>query len=610
MGLFNELKKRNVFRVGAAYLVSAWVIIQVSDIILDSIEAPSWVMQSLLLALGLGFIVALIISWAYELTADGLKKEKDVTRDDSIANVTAKKLEYITLAGVVLVVALFAYQQTNPIDVSTEPTSQVEAIKAVTNSANTKKSIAVLPFVNMSNDPSQEYFSDGMTEEILNVLVKNKQLLVAARTSAFSYKGKNKDIRTIGKELGVDHVLEGSVRRADDELRITAQLIRVDDGFHLWSETYDRKLEKIFVLQEDIAKDISKALSAPLGIKSAQLITNRTTDITAYDLFLKGRVLLRKRGKSIEQAAILMEEVIQKDPEYAPARAMYALALDYIPGYLSSYQNKPLNLQKLTADSLKNARIAVRLDPTLAMAHFALANNYREHLNWSLAEDSYLKALAIEPNNIDVIEDYAQFLQVVGRVKESTAEAKRGYELEPNTPLAILNYIDKLLFGFAKPDYNKIEKLAFQVLSMEPESIWARIMLDYIYASQKQYQKAIDNYEGCRECSLSADVRARLYYLEQLVSDTKPIETKIPMVEMIDLKLVFDIGGNGAVLDTMEQINDYDSMAYYQTPFMSEIRKTERFKTVMQYLGLADYWRLRHWPDFCHSISDTDFECD
>ena len=208
MSLFNELKKRNVFRVGLAYVISAWVIAQVVDLVLDGIKAPDWVMQALLLGLGLGFIAALIIAWAYELTPEGIKREKDVVRDDSITNITAKKLDYITLFAALGVLAIFVYQQLNPAFVNQvvedKPIKTESSInhakdkradptlpKAQTPIETSNKSIAILPFVNMSNDPSQEYFSDGITEEILNVLVKNNQLLVAARTSAFAYKGKN-----------------------------------------------------------------------------------------------------------------------------------------------------------------------------------------------------------------------------------------------------------------------------------------------------------------------------------------------------------------------------------------------------------------------------------
>ena len=626
MNLFNELKRRNVFKVAVAYAIVSWLVLQIIGSIVPIIEAPDWVAKTILMLLVVGFPVALLLAWAFELTPEGIKKELEIDSQDSVTSQTGQQLNGFIVVGLILAIGFIVYQQfylttehSKDITDKTQDTSEVTDLNNATtnetqtvkvNTQSSQKSIAVLPFVNMSNDSSQEYFSDGMTEEILNVLVKNKQLLVTARTSAFAYKGKNIDIRTIGKELGVEHILEGSVRRAGDDLRITAQLIRVSDGFHLWSETYDRKLEKIFILQEEIAKDISKALSVPLGLKTEQLITNRTSDMTAYDLFLRGRALIRKRGESIGRAADLMEDVLNREPNYAPALALYSIALNYIPSYLTSYRDKPINSSMINAQSLKSARKAVRIDPTLAIAHYALANNYRQRLNWALAEDEYLLALDIAPNNIDIIEDFAEHLQSVGRLKESVALAKRGYELEPNSSIALLNYADKLFYNVLNPDFEKVEKLILKTLSIQPNSTWGHALLSAIYIQQKNYKKASDIYNDCEECRFEPWFKATQYYLEQLITQSETIEINMPLVDTIDLNIAYAVGGSEAVLEFLEQITDSDSFIYVQTDFMPDIRKTKRFKAIAQYLGLTDYWRLRHWPDFCRPISDTDFECD
>ena len=257
MSLFNELKRRNVFRVGIAYIVMAWLVLQVADVILNNITAPGWVFHVLLLFLAIGFPFAVFFAWAFELTPEGLKKEKDVDRSKSVTRITARKLDYVVIAVLVLALAYFTFDK-----FVLDPLRDAELVQATT----ADKSIAVLPFVNMSNDPEQEYFSDGISEELLNVLAQFPGLQVAARTSAFQFKGQNRDIAGIAKQLHVNHVLEGSVRKAGNRLRITAQLIDADSGFQLWSETYDRELDDIFAIQDEISAAIGDALMIELKL--------------------------------------------------------------------------------------------------------------------------------------------------------------------------------------------------------------------------------------------------------------------------------------------------------------------------------------------------------
>jgi len=245
MSLFAELKRRNVFKVGAAYVVMAWLLAQVVDVFLDNFGAPEWVIKTVLLLLVAGFPLALFFAWAFELTPEGIKKEKDVDRSQSITRETGRKLDFLIIGILVIALAYFALDKFVLTTGDTAPGSA-----AVTETAPTdEKSIAVLPFVNMSDDAGNEYFSDGISEEILNALAKVPELQVAGRTSSFAFKGENQDLRKIGEALGVNNILEGSVRKAGDKVRITAQLIRVDNGFHLWSESYDRKLTDVFAIQ-------------------------------------------------------------------------------------------------------------------------------------------------------------------------------------------------------------------------------------------------------------------------------------------------------------------------------------------------------------------------
>ncbi|MEQ8207120.1 MAG: hypothetical protein RIA65_13155, partial [Woeseia sp.] len=239
MPVFEELKRRNVFRVGIAYAVASWVLLQVVDVISPVLDLPAWAPKLVFVILAIGLIPALVFAWAFEMTPEGLKKESDVDRSNSIADTTARKLNYVITGFLVLaVVLLLVERQMRPAVVAPAEIESVAAAEEVQR----ERSIAVLPFVNMSSDAEQEFFSDGITEEILNSLASVKELKVAGRTSSFAFKGQNDDLRRIGDSLGVQHILEGSVRKSGEKVRITAQLIQVDNGFHLWSETYDREL--------------------------------------------------------------------------------------------------------------------------------------------------------------------------------------------------------------------------------------------------------------------------------------------------------------------------------------------------------------------------------
>ena len=309
MSLFTELRRRNVIRVAAAYLVAAWLVAQIAELALDSFGTPDWVMKTILFMLAMGLPFAIIFAWAFELTPEGIKREKDVDRSESITQQTGRKLNY-TIIGA-LTVALVLSIATRGVQFGAE--ESVEQPEAV---ADTDKSIAVLPFVNMSDDPDNEYFSDGISEELLNVLVKVEGLRVASRTSSFSFKGKDTPIPDIAEALKVEHVLEGSVRKAGDTVRITAQLIDVKTDSHLWSETYDRKLEDVFVIQDEISAHIVEALRVALGAGEVAQTSGRPTDnLQAYEDYLRGRHFWQRRGGDNIQKAIDWITGIITEPE-------------------------------------------------------------------------------------------------------------------------------------------------------------------------------------------------------------------------------------------------------------------------------------------------------
>lgn len=296
MSLFNELKRRNVVRVGVAYAVIGWFVAQVAEFAFENFGAPDWVLKTVVVLLLLGLPLALFFAWAFEITPEGVKREEDVDRSQSITPSTGRKLDFVIIAALVVALSYFVWERQADIEPSaiadqttTNRTDVEPAADDAPASGPNVRSIAVLPFVNMSSDEDQEWFSDGLTEEILNALARTPDLLVTARTSSFKFKGSQEDIPTIAKALGVAHILEGSVRRDRDRLRVTAQLIRAADGFHLWSQNYDRKPEDIISLQEEVAIAIATALQTAMDPDAlASMVSAGTRSVPAYNAYLQG----------------------------------------------------------------------------------------------------------------------------------------------------------------------------------------------------------------------------------------------------------------------------------------------------------------------------------
>ncbi|MDH3787360.1 MAG: hypothetical protein OES53_02235 [Xanthomonadales bacterium] len=397
MSFFEELKRRNVFRVAVAYLVSAWVALQLADIVLESIDAPHWVIQAFMLAIALGFPLALVFAWAFELTPEGIKKEKHVDRSQSITHKTGQKMNRGIIVALTIAVALLLFDRFMPRGTPEPPAGEQEA---ATGQVEQAKSIAVLPFVNMSSDAEQEYFSDGISEEILNSLARIKDLKVAGRTSSFAFKGQNQDLRQIGETLGVEHILEGSVRKSGTKVRITAQLIQVDDGFHLWSDTYDRELTDVFAIQDEIARAILEQLKAHLLDGEALEVTTATrTDSEAFDLYLLARQRMYERmQKPLESASELLDRVIEIDPEYAPAYAQRGIASLLLAD--NSYGDLPVPQAESQARLFLEQ--SLRLDPELAegwagmgLYHYGRPGELNEGI------EALERALSINPNLVD-----------------------------------------------------------------------------------------------------------------------------------------------------------------------------------------------------------------
>ena len=304
---FAELKRRKVFKVGAAYLVVAWLAVQAASIGFPAFDAPPWALRIFILIALLGFPIAVVMAWVFDVTREGVKLDARTSGSKGL----------FAAAALLIALALGWYFYGQP---------SFRKGDAATPTRPGQNSIAVLPFANIGGKPDEEYFSDGMTEELLNVLAKISKLNVVARTSVFEFKGKGGDVREIGRKLGVSHIVEGSVRRDGEQVRVTAQLVRVADGFHLWTDTYDRELKNVFALQDDIAKQVARQLQARLGF-GLPTSTRAAIDPGAYDEYLRGRALLRQR-KDLPSAIAHFKAAVAQAPEFAAAWASLSLTYE------------------------------------------------------------------------------------------------------------------------------------------------------------------------------------------------------------------------------------------------------------------------------------------
>ena len=418
MSLFDELKRRNVFRVTIAYVIVAWLVMQIADVVLNNITAPDWVFQVLMLFLAVGLPIAVISAWAFEMTPEGLKREHEVDRSQSITHQTGRKLDYLII-GVMAIAIVYLVIDNYVLD-----DRPIEI-------ADDERSIAVLPFVSLSNDVSDGYFGKGIAEELLNALAQFPDLRVAARTSAFSFEGKDIDLREIGEALGVAHVLEGSVRRSGERLRVTAQLIRASDGFHLWSEIFEREVTDIFVIQDEIVGELSRVLQFRLGVGvGAGRASGKTTTPQAYDAYLKGLDLWWDRSGPDNRANAIATflRVTELDPDFADGWAAYAASLA-----LSSPAASPhLTIETYPAAVEAAFARALAIDPENVRALAGLADWYTfNSVDLGKAKAALDRAMARAPNNSFVQYMAANIAQAVGDSAAMARAMKRSLADDP-----------------------------------------------------------------------------------------------------------------------------------------------------------------------------------
>jgi len=495
VSLFEELKRRNVVRVGVAYVIIGWVIAQIAEFAFENFGAPDWVLKSVVVLLLLGLPLALFFAWAFEITPEGVKREKDVDRSQSITSSTGRKLDKVIIATLVLALAyVFVTKQPqvespNSVD-SVEPAAVAEDTETeqATVSGPDARSIAVLPFVNMSSDAEQEWFSDGLTEEILNALARTPDLLVSARTSSFKFKGSPDDVPTIAAALGVAHILEGSVRSGGDQLRVTAQLIRASDGFHLWSETYDRDPAEVIAIQEEIAVEIATALETAMDPDAlASMVSTGTSSVPAFNAYLQGLAYGASTVSTGDEYTFLgardsFERAIELDPEFALAHfrmANFWRIQMQTTNMVAGIVELPMDEMSANFDAAIEQAIATEQGPvnllkfrawkaeksTRLVQALRLLGEYLEHRpNDQDAQLGYMEMLA----NLSMDE------QLIATIKEY--QERDGYNaLVTQASLNLLLRSDdsELIRSFARTALERISDSAFLHYQAQRALLWA-----------------------------------------------------------------------------------------------------------------------------------------
>jgi len=476
--LLAELKRRNVIKSALAYLVTSWVIIQVMSTVLPTIEAPEYILKLILICLVLGFPLWIIFSWVYEITPEGIKKTKNIDSDKSITHQTGNRLNKIIIGalGVAIVLLLISMFNGNQ-----STTVSLEDNSAITESSVMDKSIAVLAFADMSPNKDQEYFSDGISEEILNLLAKITELKVISRTSAFSFKGTNTTTEEIGKKLNVAHVLEGSIRKSGNTFRITAQLINVADGTHLWSETYDHDMDDIFKIQDEISAKVTQQLRVTI---LGDVVAAKETNPAAYNLYLQAKQLHFQRSYDNNVNA---EELIRKsiaiDSTYAPSWVLLSMVIQ-------DSSNKYARLTLQEGNSIGKAAVvkAIQLDAKNALAYATLAAHNMNDWDYETSEKNTNKALELAPENAEIMSKASSRVMHLGKIEEAIEMLKKSITFDP---LNYTGYFNLGLYYSWNEQYDEAESNMLKYLLVYPNSGAAHSFMGEILLGKGDYDQAL-----------------------------------------------------------------------------------------------------------------------
>jgi len=601
MSLIQELKRRNVIRVGVLYLIAAWLLLQLTDVLSSLLSVPESAGSIVVMLLMLGFFPVLIFSWVYEMTSEGLRREVDIDRSQSITPDTGKKINTLIIVLLVFAIAGLVADRLIPESSVDTDVAAVELVEAPlpADDRSEDRSIAVLPFSDLSQNQDQQYFTDGLSEELLNLLVHVDELRVASRTSSFAYRGSTLGIPEISRALNVGHILEGSVRKDGDRIRITAQLIEAETDTHLWSENFDRELTDIFAIQDEIANAIVNALTGELGMGSEKAITVEaaTENLDAYEMYLTARELFINR-EQLPESIRLFRKAVELDPNFARAwaglGAVESVANEWIFG--DGIDHSPL--AKVAAEK------ALSLNPNLSMPLAvlgAVADDYGDAL------DYYAAAIEKDPKNTTAWLWQGLGQMEAGFIDEAMASLQQCLAIDSGYQNCRQHLARTYLI---KGDVETTLKLCNETLEHMLHSTSDALVSTYVRNGQRylalfiadarlgsagapviEWIRAIENPDADNSSGL-----ARLKDWERQTSSGERLSSVTPMF------LSFR---------AYDELVEIPGMAGYSLwhPDGDEFRTTPQFNTIIRELGIYEYWQARGYPPQCKPVGDDDFEC-
>ncbi len=597
---FSELKRRNVWRACAFYAAAVWALAQGLAQLLPLFGDYNWIARWFVIACIIGFPFWIAFAWFYEFTPNGLKRESEITEGDSIAHHTGRKLNF-WIFGIMAVAIVLLVTNTFVRHRDATSTAEVADNKALaaTLAKVPDKSVAVLPFVNMGGNPNNDYFSDGITEEILNALAQIPGLKVAARTSAFQFNSKDADLRKVGRILGVATLLEGSVQRDGNQVRITVRLVDTRSGYQMWSENYDRKLTHIFAIEDEISNAIAGKLRVQLtGGGGQSLVAQLPIDPQAHDFYLRGLTLLAVRGAGLRDAAAAFHGAVQIAPNYALAWGALAVTEALYPDYELG------SMQAAHTHALFAAQRALKLDPDIALAYVAQGIVYKSRRQWPGADEAFRRALSLAPGDVEAVDQYAQLLLTAGQFEAALTEIERAQRLDPFSGVvgAVRAYILLILH-----DYEAASAQIENTLEAHPEFLIARgnamaieIALHHYSEAGNQARVYAELIGVSPEASALlgrgiADPTSRARALQCL--EASPACAPLSRNPMNYAKFLAALGERDGALRALERyavqrISTHPEGLWW--PVFDSVRDDPRFKSVMKKMGLP--YTPKHLP--------------
>jgi adenylate cyclase len=604
MAFFAELKRRRVGKVAIAYGAIAWGVTEATSVVLPALGVPDWSVTFVVVFLLVGFPVAMVLAWIFDVGPEGIERTEPLAGEPKS---THMRLRIAYAAVVLLLMAGLGYLL-------------YERGFGRAHAGQAHNSVAVLPFTNLSGDPARDYFSDGMSEELLNLLARVPGLKVASRTSSFAYKGRNVDIREVGRELGVETVLEGSVRQSGEQVRITAQLIDAETGFHLWSETYDRRLADIFQVQDEIAAAIVNKLRIELAPQDQQMAVRDkapTQNLQAYELYLQGRAVWKRRGEeNLLRAIDLYQKALGLDPGFARAHAALASAYVVMPGYTKEEGDE----EKFRPLAVASARQALSIDPNIGEAHAVLAQISAQRGNLLDAESGFFFAISLEPNEPTPHHWYSLLLGQVGRIGAALEQARRAHELDPASPVIAMNLANMSLMAGEEEEALRLNQLSSDLgISKKNTGIEAAVAMRR--GQWDEARRLIVLQEGIPEAirpqaARYVDAVANPKLIPQVVAELQAVDPAVvpqfeliqPYIHLGQLDLVYAMLFKSLDEDPMSWSKHW-ALEHAWSPEGKAFRQDPRFGELARRMGIVDYWKQYGFPDGCRAGEDTPVVC-